>query len=315
MTRETRIAMLVGLLLIVLFGLVLSELTGASTSSPPAGVVENRPYVLHPVPEPRGEVGAPPRPVPVILEEDIGSRVEGGLVGQRPRTEREPEVQVSLAPPAGRSGHTPAAIETRKPPGSVPPGTGPRVAASAPPQPGPQMHKVRPSDTLIGIAVKFYGPGRGQEYKRIFLANRDRIKDPSAIRVGQELVIPAIAEPPGARRPRAGSPGVSDGGQRRPSVPLRRTPSPGPPVRTAPGSDYRLVTLDELPRALSEDAAARRTRRYVVRRGDSLTKIARHFLKDGSRRAVLRIYEANRDKLRSPDSLPVGIELRIPDQS
>jgi nucleoid-associated protein YgaU len=53
---------------------------------------------------------------------------------------------------------------------------------------------------------------------------------------------------------------------------------------------------------------------YRVKRGDTLTRIARHYLGDGSR--YLEIFSANKDKLQSPDDvLRIGMLLRIPDPS
>ena len=55
-----------------------------------------------------------------------------------------------------------------------------------------------------------------------------------------------------------------------------------------------------------------RMRTYVVRRGDNLTRIARREMGDGGRGAVKRLYEANRDRIKNPNCLSVGQELRIP---
>ena len=49
---------------------------------------------------------------------------------------------------------------------------------------------------------------------------------------------------------------------------------------------------------------------YTVQRGDNLRKIARHTLKDS--RAWRKIYQANKDKLSSPDMIDVGMKLKIP---
>jgi len=76
-----------------------------------------------------------------------------------------------------------------------------------------------------------------------------------------------------------------------------------------PERGYREMDLDELG---SHFARAPSGRAYVVRRGDNLTKIARRMLNDDSRAAVMRIFQANADKLTDPDNLPVGVELRIP---
>ena len=65
-----------------------------------------------------------------------------------------------------------------------------------------------------------------------------------------------------------------------------------------------------------EAAAARKpdakaTRTYVVAPGDTLTTIARNVLGDGSR--WRQIYELNKDKIKNPDVLLEGTELKLPD--
>ena len=62
------------------------------------------------------------------------------------------------------------------------------------PAPKPQtaptlrIHKVVAGDTLSKIAKKYYG--NGNDYMKIFNANKDKLKDPDKIFPGQELVIP-----------------------------------------------------------------------------------------------------------------------------
>jgi len=51
-----------------------------------------------------------------------------------------------------------------------------------------QTYTVKSGDTLSKIAQQFYG--KASEYNKIFEANRDKLKDPDKIQVGQELVIP-----------------------------------------------------------------------------------------------------------------------------
>jgi len=52
-----------------------------------------------------------------------------------------------------------------------------------------QMYTVKPGDTLSKISKQFYG--NANEYMRIFNANKDKLKNPDNIQVGQELKIPA----------------------------------------------------------------------------------------------------------------------------
>jgi nucleoid-associated protein YgaU len=49
-------------------------------------------------------------------------------------------------------------------------------------------YTVQAGDTLSKLAKEFYGDD--SQYKRIFEANRDKLKDADSIRVGQELIIP-----------------------------------------------------------------------------------------------------------------------------
>ena len=59
----------------------------------------------------------------------------------------------------------------------------PALAAAA------QTYSVKSGDTLSKIAKQFYGDA-GQ-YMKIFEANKDKLKDPDQIQVGQDLNIPA----------------------------------------------------------------------------------------------------------------------------
>lgn len=53
---------------------------------------------------------------------------------------------------------------------------------------GGQTYEVRSGDNLSKISKQFYGDA--DEYMRIFYANRDKLKDPDMIQVGQQLIIP-----------------------------------------------------------------------------------------------------------------------------
>ena len=61
------------------------------------------------------------------------------------------------------------------------------VAAPAPVE-EVEYYEIVSGDTLSGIAKKFYG--NGSEYPRIFEANKEVIKDPNKIYVGQKIRIP-----------------------------------------------------------------------------------------------------------------------------
>jgi nucleoid-associated protein YgaU len=53
---------------------------------------------------------------------------------------------------------------------------------------GGETYTVKSGDTLSKISKQFYGDAN--EYMRIFYANRDKLRDPNKIQVGQQLTIP-----------------------------------------------------------------------------------------------------------------------------
>jgi nucleoid-associated protein YgaU len=64
-------------------------------------------------------------------------------------------------------------------------------SSSTAPAPGEQIYTVAAGDSLSKIAKKLYGDAN--QWKRIFEANRDQIKNPDLIHPGQKLKIPAKA--------------------------------------------------------------------------------------------------------------------------
>ena len=76
------------------------------------------------------------------------------------------------------------------------------------------------------------------------------------------------------------------------------------------------LTVDSsLPQPQAQAAAASAgggtsARSYTVKSGDTLSKIAKEFY--GNANEYPRIFEANQDKLQSPDKIQVGQELTIP---
>jgi nucleoid-associated protein YgaU len=61
---------------------------------------------------------------------------------------------------------------------------------------------------------------------------------------------------------------------------------------------------------LKQALEAAKVRTYVVKSGDSLSKIAQQFYGDAKRWP--EIFEANKDKIKDPNVINVGQELRIP---
>jgi nucleoid-associated protein YgaU len=56
--------------------------------------------------------------------------------------------------------------------------------------PAGQQYTVEKGDSLSKIAQRIYGDAN--QWKRIYEANRDQIKDPDLIHPGQRLTLPAV---------------------------------------------------------------------------------------------------------------------------
>jgi len=253
MTGDLRIGLLVGLTFIILFGFVLGQrcLNADKPGADPKTAEARR---AQPAPE---LVSAPQR-----------------SYDDRPVLGRDVRRRAPSPSPQG------------------PPARPPEVAPADPARPAApercvQTYTVKPGDTLTRIAGKFYGRRNAHKYKRIFLANRDKLRSESALSVGQVLTIPPLASASGGSS--APAPSGAAGAARAPRRPA-----------------VREMTLEALGRHLQ------RSRTYKVRPGDCLTSIARRNMGTDSRTAVRRLLEANRGRISDPDHLPVGLTIRIP---
>jgi nucleoid-associated protein YgaU len=74
------------------------------------------------------------------------------------------------------------------PPPAAPPTAAPPAGTTAPSPAAPRTYTVVAGDNLSKIAKHFYGDAN--QWKRIFDANRDTIKNPDLIHPGQVLKIP-----------------------------------------------------------------------------------------------------------------------------
>lgn len=72
----------------------------------------------------------------------------------------------------------------RVPPPEAAPSEGPAELNDLP----GRVHIVQPGETLYSITTKYYGDGR--QWRRILVANRNRLADPKDLRTGMKLIIP-----------------------------------------------------------------------------------------------------------------------------
>jgi len=163
MTRESKIALLVGLGFIICFGVIISG-SRQDSSAPVVGSVD----------------------VPV----------DTGLDGRR-----TPSAPLAAPlPPLHRTRRAPA-VEAEAPVVAAPPTPREqpvRVEPAAPQGRPTRMYTVKPGDALSRIARQVYGSSSRSAYMRIYNANRDVLSSPSVVAPGQRLRIPAPQDEPAA---------------------------------------------------------------------------------------------------------------------
>ena len=203
------------------------------------------------------------------------------------------------------------------------------VAPSLAVQPAslPADYVVRDGDDLTGIALKVYGHAGAAT--AIWTANRDRLTDPQVLPIGLALRLPPSWMLPAAHAAHGSGAGLAiepafttahSGDHARPAVAVESGRSVAPSGTepfwlqgaAAPSSSPSVIlAADPGHRSVPEaSSAAQRPATVRVGMGDSLESIAVRFY--GDRAMASRIWLANRDRLRSPDLLVPGVELRLP---
>lgn len=104
-----------------------------------------------------------------------------------------------------------------------------------------------------------------------------------------------------------------------PPAPL--TPEVPPPTLAATPPEAEVTQASPAPEASesvaplpkethAKKSAARASRTYVVRKGDTLQSIAKKYYGDSTK--WRRIYDANRQRIKNPDKVSVGMKLIVP---
>jgi nucleoid-associated protein YgaU len=161
---------------------------------------------------------------------------------------------------------------------------------------------VADGDTLGAIAKKFYGPEEGNRLvniKRLFEANRDILESIDNINVGQKLTIPSLD---------VSGPNVDESENSLPGAVFEKVVAIGRKtgILKAQDSSESGSTMKPPPRSNKTKPA----RKYIVQEGDTLSRIAAQQLGDSSR--YLEIAKLN--ALKDPDTLEVGMQLKIPER-
>lgn len=167
---------------------------------------------------------------------------------------------------------SPSALTSSTPPGTS--STPATTTTTTPPTttPSGRTYTIQHGDTFSSIAISLYG----SERHWVDIAQANPLVDPQRLKVGQVIRLPdSVARSTSA----SGQPGA---------IAAAPTPAP-PPARDEPAGG---VT-------------------YVVKHGETLSAIAKHYYNDARLWRV--IYNANRDRIGSnPDKLKAGTRLVIP---
>lgn len=235
-------------------------------------------------PSPHYQPPPPPPPLPPVATEFAAAAPDvGGAYRSTLSVPPPPLLDAHRAPPLA-AGWTAHGID-------APP------VAVMPDAVVPQAYVVRDGDDLTGIAARFYGHAAAAT--AIWAANRDALPDPAVLPIGVVLRLPP---PHAVFASRAGDP--------RSIEPQAAGPLPaGQPA--APAAAARPVGwLAGGAEAAAQSAAPQRPGAVRVAPGETLASLARRFY--GDERMAGRIWEANRDRLRSPELVVAGMELRLP---
>jgi nucleoid-associated protein YgaU len=323
MTRETRIALLVGLAFIVLFGIVLGQRSINLSKASPIGVAAPTPAPAKPTTGRSGTelatghlVDPGERPVLDLHARRAEERHETILPPVHPETETAHGQDPVPGPGTGVAVVDPPHVTTTRP-------------ADKPPLPvGFKPYTVQSGDTYTKIAAKLYGKGRELEWVKIADANKD--KPATKLSTGVILAIPPAdiavvpAPGPGATldprdRIRGAEELTTDELRRRLLHDDRRTPAD---ARTRTIVDDHRTPAEERTRTITEDTRTpvspidlplvSGTKTYVIKTGDNPSSIARKEMKNESKATVDKLLEANRDVIKDPSKLKVGTTIRIP---
>lgn len=256
----------------------------------------------------------PPAPLPPPPQELVRSNPAMGAAYRSTLDVPPPPLLDSEAPPPATAWPVVAASAT------VP------VAAPTTELTVPATYRVRDGDDLGSIAGRFYGHPAAAS--AIWAANREVIPHPDLLPIGVELRLPPPWAVAGHGRSVAGA--IEPAAHVRPSEMVAPAPTPAAtaapwlapvPATPVPTSAVSTTPMATTPVSMTPvpvtpvstavpTAAGRQAAGVVVGPGESLSSLARRLYGDPA--MADRIFAANRDRLRSPDLVVPGMELRLP---
>lgn len=250
-----------------------------------------------------------PTPSPWI---DAGRQVADALANagyqlasraQDEQRRRQEELAASESMPVDTTDTAAAPLESKLEQAARP---APAPAPTPAPAREPRMYQVQPGDTLTRIAQTVYGDSSPATIEAIFAANRQRMSSQDQLIVGREIELPDLGRPAD----------VATGEQ----ATSKPAPAPGrSEPELDPAARQLLEDLERLKNPARRgaegvaEAGGANASDYTVQPGDTLTRIVRRHYHTDDEAVLRKVFEANQDRLRSPDALLVGARIRLPD--
>ena len=246
MTREHKLAVVLGFGLLLFVGILVSDHFSATQRRNPADLAANTIREVRP---------AAPISIQTIQVNNRPGMNAGG--GQMPA-----------------SGDTVAL-----PNGLIPASVTQPVAVGVP----AELHTLKDGETLYKICQTKYG--NGNLWKELADFNKSTISNPTKLRKGTTIRLPSVNV-------------------------LRGEATPVAVANVLPAPQMLTLTNPAQQQVQQQTQQPTTTREYVVQKGDTLGSISTREL--GTAKKWESIYEANRDRLKSPTDLKIGKSLRIP---
>ncbi len=182
----------------------------------------------------------------------------------------------------------------------------------------PDRYRVQDGDDLTGIATRLYG--HPQAASALWQVNADRLSSPEVLPIGFEMIVPPAWRVFGKGSVYDGTrriePSDMTGTKSTPNATVHststqsRVPSQRENSSEGAGGPW-LGSPPKLQSIRPEDTASKRSRGTIrVAPGETLASLAQRVY--GDVHMANAIFDANRDRLRSPALLVPGTELRLP---
>lgn len=267
----------------------------------PSPTADQTPQPMRREPAPLAEAGPAVAPQPLPPVQRAGPPPGMNSVYRSTVQMPPPPLLDTAAPPPARLSHE----AHRFPAGSDRPGE----------MQVPEVYRVRDGDDLTAIATRLYGHPRGAA--AIWQANADRLESPDLLPIGLPLTVPPAWQVFQNDQAFAGGPQQIEPQQQRRVVPAGGVVAmQGPAAKTVAHEESMSIRpwlghASAGPAGATVQPVATGGRGSLrVATGETLESIAERVY--GDRQMAAALFAANRDRLRSPELLVPGMELRLP---